>query len=133
MAIYLDNNATTPLAPEVISAIRQACEEAWANPSSGYKRGREAKSILEAARIHMAALVDQEPDVAGDVITFTSGGTEVRYVNVDNVYSYVSINCTYSIKRPVCLCFKMYLLNIPYNPILSYVSIKRPVSIKVPV
>ena len=78
MAIYLDNNATTPLASEVVSAIRQACEEAWANPSSGYKRGREAKSILETARIHMAELVDQEPDLAGDVITFTSGGTEVR-------------------------------------------------------
>ena len=44
MAIYLDNNATTPLAPEVVSAIRQACEDAWANPSSGYKRGREAKA-----------------------------------------------------------------------------------------
>ena len=85
MAIYLDNNATTPLAPEVVSAIRQACEEAWANPSSGYKRGREAKSILEAARIHMAALVDQEPNLAGDVITFTSGGTEVRYNYDDTV------------------------------------------------
>ena len=44
MAIYLDNNATTPLALEVISAIRLACEDAWANPSSGYKRGREAKA-----------------------------------------------------------------------------------------
>ena len=88
MAIYLDNNATTPLAPEVVSAIRQACEEAWANPSSGYKRGREAKSILEAARIHMAALVDQEPDLAGDVITFTSGGTEVR-CNYDD-----TVTCT---------------------------------------
>ena len=98
MAIYLDNNATTPLAPEVVSAIRQACEEAWANPSSGYKRGREAKSILEAARIHMAALVNQEPDLAGDVITFTSGGTEVRY-NYDD-----TVMCTldFQINLPAC-------------------------------
>ena len=44
MAIYLDNNATTPLAPEVVSAIRQACEDSWANPSSGYTRGLEAKA-----------------------------------------------------------------------------------------
>ena len=82
MAIYLDNNATTPLASEVVSAIRLACEDAWANPSSGYKRGRDAKAILEAARKHMAEMVGEEHPhlVAHDVITFTSGGTEVCIV-----------------------------------------------------
>ena len=37
-----------------------------------------AKAILEAARGHMAAMVEQDTALASDVITFTSGGTEVR-------------------------------------------------------
>ena len=75
--IYLDNNATTPLAPEVINAIRDACLETWGNPSSGYKRGREAKAQLEEARRKIAQMVDSSPEVCQNTITFTSGGTEV--------------------------------------------------------
>ena len=74
--IYLDYNATTPVAPEVVKAIGSALEDAWANPSSGYKQGREAKLQLEAARTKIAKMLDVE-DEATNVITFTSGGTEV--------------------------------------------------------
>ena len=74
--IYLDYNATTPVAQEVVKAIASAFEDAWANPSSGYKRGREAKLQLEAARTKIAKMLDVE-DEATNVITFTSGGTEV--------------------------------------------------------
>ena len=75
-AIYLDYNATTPLAPEVTEAITIACKDAWANPSSGYKRGQEAKIQLEAARQKIASMLKTDEE-AKNVITFTSGGTEV--------------------------------------------------------
>lgn len=39
--IYLDYNATTPLAPEVIQAISEALQDAWGNPSSNYIAGEE--------------------------------------------------------------------------------------------
>ena len=79
-SIYLDNNATTPLAPEVVSAIRDACQESWGNPSSGYKRGRDAKAQVEDARQKITKMFGLSglEDVCQDVITFTSGGTEVR-------------------------------------------------------
>ena len=79
--IYLDYNATTPVAPEVVKAITSAFEDGWANPSSGYKRGQVAKLQLEAARTKIAKMLDVE-DEATNVITFTSGGTEVHNKNV---------------------------------------------------
>jgi hypothetical protein len=74
--IYLDNNATTPLAPEVIKAIRDACQDMWANPSSGYTSGNNAKDQLEAARRQVALMV--EASAPEKEITFVSGGTEVK-------------------------------------------------------
>ena len=38
--VYLDYNATTPLAPEVIEAITDTLKEAWGNPSSSYPAGK---------------------------------------------------------------------------------------------
>lgn len=38
-SVYLDYNATTPLAPEVIKAITQSLTDYWANPSSSYEAG----------------------------------------------------------------------------------------------
>ena len=73
--IFLDNNATTKMAPEVIKAVTNACDNAWANPSSKYDSGKEAKAQLEAARLKIAKMVDAEE--SEDIITFTSGGTEV--------------------------------------------------------
>ena len=78
--IYLDYNATTPLAPEVVEAITSACQDAWANPSSGYKRGQKAKLQLEAARTKIAKMLEVEDEEAVNVITFTSGGTEVVFL-----------------------------------------------------
>ena len=77
--MYFDYNATTPLDPEVIRAIRRMCEEAWINPSSGYKRGREVKKIIEDARQKVAKMVGIQEGNPFDVITFTSGGTEANF------------------------------------------------------
>ena len=70
--IYLDNNATTELAPPVFDAM-QAALERYGNPSSAHSLGREARQVVDAARESVADLIG-----AADAreIVFTSGGTE---------------------------------------------------------
>lgn len=70
--IYFDNNATTPVAPEVLEAMLPFLREQWGNPSSVYGFGRQLAKPLEAAREKVAALINAEPRE----IVFTSGGTE---------------------------------------------------------
>jgi cysteine desulfurase len=71
-AIYLDNNATTPVAPEVFEAMEPWLRGHFGNPSSGYRLGREAAKAVETAREKTAALAGCQPDEW----VFTSCGTE---------------------------------------------------------
>jgi cysteine desulfurase len=64
--VYLDHNATTPVAPEV------ATQHGWANPASDHAYGRAAARWVEPARAAVAALIGAR----ADEIVFTSGGTE---------------------------------------------------------
>jgi cysteine desulfurase len=70
--IYLDYNATTPVDPQVVEAVRQALAEDFGNPSSAHRIGRSARRALETARQQVAGLIGAQPEE----ITFTSGGTE---------------------------------------------------------
>jgi len=70
--IYLDNNATTPVAPEVFEAMKPFLSEEYGNPSSLYKLAGRAKAAVDGAREEVAALIGAEPDE----IMFTSCGTE---------------------------------------------------------
>lgn len=70
--IYLDNAATTPIAPEVIEAMTDLMKNHFGNPSSIHSFGREAKVYLEKARKSVADIINAEPEE----IFFTSGGTE---------------------------------------------------------
>ncbi|NXS60638.1 SCLY lyase, partial [Brachypteracias leptosomus] len=70
--VYLDHNATTPLAPEVAQAVWEAMNQAWGNPSSSHPAGRRAKELVSSARESLARMVGGRPE---DII-FTSGGTE---------------------------------------------------------
>ena len=70
--IYLDYNATTPLAPEVIEAMRPFIEEHFGNPSSSHWYGKKPKRAVEKAREQVAGLLQCAPEE----IIFTSGGTE---------------------------------------------------------
>jgi cysteine desulfurase len=79
--IYLDHNATTPIAPEVADAMRPLLEEAWGNPSSQHEYGRAAKAALDEARAEVAALINAEPDE----IVFTSGGSEANNLAIKGV------------------------------------------------
>lgn len=72
--IYLDYNATTPIDPEVLSALDPVLREQWGNPSSDHVFGQTAKGIIERARAQVAALLGANPDE----IVFTGSGTEAN-------------------------------------------------------
>jgi cysteine desulfurase len=70
--IYLDYNATTPLAPEAFAAMRPFLERHFGNPSSIHAAGREARAAIDDARDRLAHLLGAKPHE----IIFTGGGTE---------------------------------------------------------
>ncbi len=71
-AIYLDYNATTPIAPAVQEAILPFLAEHYGNPSSNHTLGRACHEAVEDARLRVARLLGADRDE----IIFTSGGTE---------------------------------------------------------
>jgi cysteine desulfurase len=71
--IYLDNNATTQVAPEVFEAMRPFLTNQCGNPSSSHALGREARRAIEQARAQVAELLGAS---GPDEIVFTSCGSE---------------------------------------------------------
>src|SRR5690348_16642951 len=70
--IYLDNNATTRPAPEVVEAMLPYLTEWYGNPSSVYRFGQRSRQAIDEARSQLASLIgcfDSE-------LMFTGGGTE---------------------------------------------------------
>jgi len=72
MRIYLDNNATTAIHPEVLRVLDEALRETYGNASSIHREGQAARRVIENARESVARLIGA---TAREVI-FTSGGTE---------------------------------------------------------
>ncbi len=72
--IYLDYNASTPIAPEVRAAMARKFEEPYGNPSSSHWAGRPAKEAIENARAQVARLLGSKPSE----VVFTSGGSEAN-------------------------------------------------------
>src|SRR5438270_6958659 len=70
--VYLDNNATTPVLPEVFEAMRPYYLEQFGNASSIHHYGQHARAAVEKARASVATLLNARPAE----IVFTSGGTE---------------------------------------------------------
>ncbi len=70
--VYLDHNATTPLAPEAREAILASLESADGNPSSLHAAGQRARAVVEQAREEIAAVAG----APADGVIFVSGGTE---------------------------------------------------------
>ena len=79
--IYLDHNATTPPAPEVVDRMAAALREQFGNPSSVHHYGQVAKAALDDARSAVAALIGGDPSE----VVFTSGGTESDNVAIRGV------------------------------------------------
>ena len=70
--IYLDYNATTPIAPEVVEEMLPYLKEHFGNPSSSHPAGQAAKAGVETARERLAGLLSCRPDE----IYFTGSGSE---------------------------------------------------------
>jgi cysteine desulfurase len=83
MRVYLDNAATTPIAPEVVEAMIPILRDGFGNPSSTHFYGRQTKALIETSRRTVAKIINCKPSE----IIFTSGGTEA-----DNMALYSSVH-----------------------------------------
>ncbi len=72
--VYLDFNASTPIAPQVVEAMRPFLTEHYGNPSSQHWAGAPAKAAVEQARARVAGLLG----CRRDEVVFTSGGSEAN-------------------------------------------------------
>lgn len=88
MAVYLDNNATTPLHEDVLQAMLAVMQTMAGNPSSLHRFGRLQKGTIEKAREQVADLVDAHPEQ----VIFTSGGTEANNLLVKGMAASADIN-----------------------------------------
>jgi cysteine desulfurase len=77
--IYLDNNATTQIHPEVAAAMDECHRAGFANPASQHAAGRRARRALEEARTGIAEILGAKiTGMDADRVIFTSGGTEAN-------------------------------------------------------
>ena len=80
--IYLDFNASTPMAPEVIDAMHPLLNDFFGNPSAIHWAGKPVKEILHRARGQVANLISCSPEE----IIFTSGGSEANNFALKGIY-----------------------------------------------
>ncbi|RJQ51891.1 MAG: cysteine desulfurase [Nitrospiraceae bacterium] len=120
--IYLDNNATTPLAAEVIRAMDKCLRTNFGNPSSGHSFGITARKTVEHAREKVAGLIGASPDE----IIFTSGGTEANNMAIFGTAKRFGSGhiITSSIEHPSVLKPLKYLeqhgFSVTYLPVDKY-------------
>jgi cysteine desulfurase len=95
MKAYLDNAATTPLAPEVLEAMIPVMREQYGNPSSIHSHGRIARSLIERSRKMVAELIHAAPSE----IFFTSGGTEADNTAIQSAIG--TFELTHAITSPL--------------------------------
>ncbi len=79
--IYLDHNASTPLLPEVISAMTPYLKNHYGNPSSSHTYGQAAKNAIETARDQLATLLNCK----AEELIFTSGGSESNNLAIKGI------------------------------------------------
>jgi cysteine desulfurase len=76
--VYLDHNATTPVAPDVVTEMVDAMQLAWANPSSSHGPGQAARRLLADSRARVATFLGCQ----AVELVFTSGATEANHMAV---------------------------------------------------
>lgn len=74
--VYLDHNATTRPAPEVVEEMIESLQRVWANPSSMHEPGQAARRALSDARARIAGFLGCQ----GHELVFTSGATEANHM-----------------------------------------------------
>ena len=107
MRCYLDYNASAPLMKEVKEYIISTLD-INGNPSSIHNSGREAKNILEDARLRVAELVNADKDS----IIFTSGATEANNIVVHNVRTIPAVGAVWHHLLADCLVHLAVVLSI---------------------
>lgn len=99
MQVYLDNAATTQLAPEVLEAMMPYLTESYGNPSSTHAIGRKARAAIEQARKTIAKLIG----ASAPEIIFTSGGTEANNIFLHGIAPFIKHVITSGIEHPAAL------------------------------
>jgi len=122
--IYLDFNATTPIAKEVADAMRPFLDEYFGNPSSVHAYGIKTKMAVENARAQIAKLINCEPSE----IIFTSGGTEsnnfairgIAFANKDKGNHIITSSVEHPAVFEVCKYLEKFGFEITYLPVDKY-------------
>jgi len=81
--VYLDHNATTPVAEEVVRSMAECLKKIHGNPSSLHTAGRSARGIVENARKSVSKLLGCDHEQ----VIFTSGGTEANNAVIKGVFN----------------------------------------------
>jgi cysteine desulfurase len=97
--VYLDNNATTPVLPEVLETMKPYFGEHFGNASSIHHHGQETRAAVERARCAVASLLGCRPSE----IIFTSGGTESDNLAIAGLASHGNHVVTSSIEHHAVL------------------------------
>ncbi len=113
--IYLDHNATTPVAPEVCGVMEEVLRGHYGNPSSLYKEGKESHAIMEAARRSIAQLIN----CTARRIVFTSGGSESNNLVIKGI-AFANLNrknhiITSTIEHPAVLATCEWLKELGFE------------------
>lgn len=122
--IYLDNNSTTPLHPEVLEAMMPYLKEKYGNASSIHFKGREAKKGLEESRTMLGDVLGTE---SVDIV-FTSGGTEsdnfaikgVAFANKDKGNHIITSSVEHLAVGATCNYLESHGFKITFLPVDKY-------------
>jgi len=125
--IYLDFNASTPIAPEVAEAMKPFLSQHFGNPSSQHWAGIPAKEAVEHARQQVAEFLQGSPDE----IVFTSGGSESNNHAIKGVFFALREKGNHLITTPVehpavinpCRFLERLGAEVTYVPVDRYGSI----------
>ena len=122
MTIYLDNNATTMIAPEVWEAMMPFLHEAYFNPSSMYEAAKPVRSAVETARKKIAQLLGAQPTE----ILFTSCATEsvnAAFFGASRAHPHRKHIITTAVEHPAVLEVCKELQRDGYD--VSFISVDR--------
>ena len=122
--IYLDYNATTPIAKEVAAAMRPFLDDYFGNPSSVHSYGIKTKLAVENARKQVAELINCDPSE----IIFTSGGTEsnnfairgIAFAHQDKGNHIITSSVEHPAVFEVCKYLERFGFEITYLPVDKY-------------
>ena len=136
--VYLDNNATTRVAPEVVEAMLPCLTEHWGNPSSAYALATEPARLIEEARESVANLIGAN----SRNIVFTSCGTESNNAAIQGALlanptkrHVVTTSVEHSANIKFCLSLEKRGYEVTFLPVdldaVSYTHLTLPTILRV--